>query len=155
MPTEVAADEQMGSFPDEIIGILERTGDELLEACESSERELSVLVTDDEGMRAINSRWRDRNEPTDVLSFAFDEVGDQHEWMPIGDIIINLDRADLQSKDHGMTLQEEAVYLLIHGFCHLRGFDHAEPDEADAMRREEEKLLGVVSTHARRPEKFF
>ena len=155
MPTEVSADERVGGFPAQLMELLRRTGDELLEACNSVERELSVLVTHDEGMRILNAKWRGLDEPTDVLSFAFDEVSEHHAWMPIGDIIINLERADLQREEHGLTLEEEMIYLLVHGLCHLRGFDHAEPQEAAAMRLEEERLLALVSIQAKRPEKFF
>ena len=155
MPADVCVESAEKSRAETVAELLERVGDDLLRACDATERELSILVTDDDGIHALNAKWRGVDAPTDVLSFAFDEVAERAEWMPLGDVILNIDRADLQRHEHGLTLEQELIYLLIHGFCHLRGFDHAEPDESARMKAEEERLVAIVGMKARRPDDFF
>ena len=134
---------------------LVEAADALLDSCDLAQRELSILLTDDDGIRALNLRWRNVDQPTDVLSFAFDEVDDQIPGLPLGDIAINIDQADAQRSEHGLTLDEELIFLLVHGFCHLRGYDHLTEAEATKMRAEEERLLREVRPTLSRPETFF
>jgi probable rRNA maturation factor len=134
---------------------LETVGEVLLQACNLGSRELSILLTDDPGIKELNSRWRGVDAPTDVLSFAFDEVELKAEGMPLGDVVLNLHRADLQRVEHGFSLEQELIYLLVHGVCHLRGFDHGDAEESRLMKTEEERLLKCVSGEMRRPENFF
>ena len=155
MPADVCVECADANRAESYIQLLENVGEELLRACAVSDRELSILLTDDPGIQALNAQWRGVDAPTDVLSFAFDEVDQHAEWMPLGDIVLNLDRADTQRHDHGLSLEQELIYLLIHGFCHLRGFDHAEPEEAAHMKAEEERLVGIVGLDAQRPQNFF
>lgn len=155
MPADVCL--QLSESPENasLVELLEGVGDELLAACEASERELSILLTDDQGIQRLNARWRGLDEPTDVLSFAFDEVPNKADWMPLGDVVLNIDRANLQCKDHDLTLEQELIYLLIHGVCHLRGFDHADPQESGVMKEEEERLLKLIEFDVSRPVNFF
>jgi probable rRNA maturation factor len=117
--------------------------------------ELSILLTSDEGIRTLNRRWRAKDKATDVLSFPlFDleslralgrQAGKGAELPPweLGDIVISVDTAKRQAKDHGLTLRQELDLLLVHGILHLLGFDHELGEEHDAtMRRWERKLLG-------------
>jgi probable rRNA maturation factor len=114
---------------------------------EAPDRELSVMLTDDEGIRALNAQWRDEDKPTDVLSFPMDApVG------PFGDIVLSVPTATRQAAEHGWTLRQELTFLLVHGFAHLLGHDHGEPAQAAAMRAEEERLLARVAPGQRRPE---
>ena len=155
MPTDVCVEMDKPERASSLVAVIESTGDELLAGCQVADRELSVLLTDDTGIQALNVQWRGLDEPTDVLSFAFDEVVDRAEGMPLGDIVLNIDRAELQRHDHGLSLEHELIYLLVHGVCHLRGFDHAEPEESVRMKREEERLLELVHATLRRPDDFF
>lgn len=111
--------------------------------------EVSVVLTTDKKIRAINKKWRGKDRATDVLSFpqfSTDElkkIGRQKppEW-PLGDIIISLDTARLQAKKLGFSLQEELDRLLAHGLLHLLGFDHEiDRREARRMQRLERILL--------------
>ena len=155
MPTDVCVEMMKPERAEGFVELLEQTGNVLLAGCQAEDRELSILLTDDPGIRALNAQWRSVDAPTDVLSFAFDEVETRAAWMPLGEIILNIDRAEIQRHDHGLSLEQELIYLLIHGVCHLRGFDHADPNESSVMRSEEVRLLALVGLEKKRPKNFF
>lgn len=95
--------------------------------------EVSVLLTGDERIRALNRDFRGKNQATDVLSFPpappFSEGGQA------GDLAISLDAALRQAVERGHTLQLEVQVLMLHGLLHLAGFDH-ETDSGEMARRE-------------------
>ena len=127
----------------------------LLETTALQERELSLVITDDKAMRELNLTWRNVDDTTDVLSFPMDE-GDA--WIPggpLGDIVISLDVAREQAITHQMTLENELIYLMTHAFCHLRGYDHHEPEEAQAMASEERRLLQIIAPDSARPSGYY
>ncbi|MCB0321120.1 MAG: rRNA maturation RNase YbeY [Bdellovibrionales bacterium] len=99
--------------------------------------ELSVLFTDDNEIQILNAQYRNKNAPTDVLSFSAQEgdPGPIPLQQCLGDLVISVDTARRQAKEYGVTLNEELARLLIHGTLHLLGFDHenVEPAEAEAM----------------------
>ncbi len=104
-----------------------------------SEAAISLVLTDDQRLRALNSAYRQVDKPTDVLSFEADvrdpETGD---WF-LGDVIISVPRAVAQAARAGHPLEAELLLLAIHGALHLLGYDHAAPEEKaqmwDAQRR--------------------
>jgi probable rRNA maturation factor len=106
--------------------------------------ELSVLLCDDAFITDLNTRWRQKPEPTDVLSFAMGEgeqIGDEDV---LGDIVISTETAARQAAGLGHTLEVELKVLLVHGLCHLLGYDHIEADDAVEMRALEAELLVVL-----------
>jgi probable rRNA maturation factor len=123
--------------------------------------ELSILLTDNDGIQRLNKKYLKKDKPTDVLSFPMYEkdgkrgVGGRgwkkisphptsHIPHPIilGDVVISVETAKAQIKENGVTLDQELARLLIHGILHLLGFDHAKNSkEARRMRKEEERLL--------------
>jgi len=99
-------------------------------------REVSVLITDDDGIREINLAFRGMDKPTDVLSFPMDEPG------ILGDIVISAERVDSQAREYGQSRERETAYLVIHSVLHLLGYDHIdEAAEKRKMRRREEEIL--------------
>ena len=110
-----------------------------------AEDELSILITDDEEIQDLNRRFRGIDHTTDVLSFP------QGDGVPgtgspggcvLGDVVISMDRAEAQSVEFGVSVEEELSRLLIHGALHLMGFDHETGDEdADRMSKIEEKYV--------------
>lgn len=110
---------------------------------------LSVLLTDDDRVHALNQRHRGVDEPTDVLSFsalegeAFPEPQDGFE-RELGDIVISLDTAERQAAEATIPLSDELDHLLVHGILHILGFDHEEEDDAREMRRREQRYLTHV-----------
>lgn len=101
----------------------------------ASDREVSVLLTDDREIHQLNRDYRGVDKPTDVLAFAYDEVdGPLGAVGPLGDVIISVEKARSQSAQRKVDLDKELELLAVHGTLHLLGYDHAEPDEARLMR---------------------
>ncbi|HNU90409.1 MAG TPA: rRNA maturation RNase YbeY [Spirochaetota bacterium] len=110
---------------------------------------ISIILTDDEGIRRINSEYRKKNRPTDVISFAYRENpfpaarGAPEE---VGDVYISLERAAEQAVRFGATPAGELMRLLVHGILHLAGYDHERTkEEAEAMRARESEILSAVT----------
>jgi probable rRNA maturation factor len=105
--------------------------------------ELSLTLVRDERIRELNRLWRDKDSATDVLSFpGGDDLPGPGPRM-LGDVVISLDTARRQAKALGTTFEDELSLYLAHGLLHLLGHDHHSPREAQAMAREERRLLGT------------
>ncbi|MBR5430122.1 MAG: rRNA maturation RNase YbeY [Firmicutes bacterium] len=109
--------------------------------------ELSLLFTDDAGIRELNRDYRGLDKSTDVLSFPQWEAG---EWQqvppgvtaPLGDIVISREHAAAQAAAYGHSELRETVFLFIHGLLHLLGYDHELGPEAEAaMFARQDELL--------------
>lgn len=111
--------------------------------------EVGVVFADDAYIRELNRDYRGIDAATDVLSFALDEgeepavLGGPEETL-LGDIVISLETAERQAEEFGHSLEREVAYLAVHGMLHLVGYDHEEETAKDAMRREEERILGAL-----------
>ncbi|NCB63457.1 MAG: rRNA maturation RNase YbeY, partial [Clostridia bacterium] len=98
--------------------------------------EVDVLLTDDEGIQAINSEQRGVDKPTDVLSFPMfeyipgqppvdsAEADPETGLLPLGDMVLSIERAAAQAEEYGHGLDREAAYLAVHSVLHLLGYDH-------------------------------
>ncbi len=106
-------------------------------ACEAIplEGEISVLLTTDAAVQAMNRTYRRKNRPTDVLSFPAAMTGVPGEPQLAGDLAVSLDTAERQASEFGHSLLLEVKILLLHGMLHLAGFDH-EQDGGQMARRE-------------------
>ena len=109
------------------------------------EAEISVLICDADTIHELNRDYRNVDAPTDVLSFALNEGEEDipEEETELGDIVINLDRAIQQAKEFGHSTEREVAYLSVHGFLHILGYDHYDPEEKKAMRKAEEDILSA------------
>ena len=107
--------------------------------------EISVLICDADTIHELNRDYRNVDAPTDVLSFALNEGEDDipEEEKALGDIVINLDRAIAQAEEFGHSKEREMAYLSVHGFLHILGYDHYDPEEKKAMRKDEEDILSA------------
>ena len=107
--------------------------------------EVSVTFVDDGMIQMLNRDYRGIDAPTDVLSFPLDDDGgfEAVPGMPrmLGDIIISLQRARDQAAEYGHDVNREVMYLAVHGFLHLLGYDHDSPEEQKRMREQEERIL--------------
>ena len=106
--------------------------------------DLSVLLCDDRFIRGLNLQYRDRDEPTDVLSFEQGEAyrdPDGAERFLAGDIVISLDSLARNADEAGVARGEELSRLLIHGILHLAGMDHEDNDPSRPMLSMQEDLL--------------
>jgi len=114
--------------------------------------EVSVLLTGDDEIRALNRRFRGRDAPTDVLSFSQLEGNSTSSPafpadipVPLGDIVVSVPRMREQALEYGHGEAREFGFLLVHGLLHLVGYDHETPNDAAVIRAAEEDLLAAAS----------
>ncbi|WIW69791.1 rRNA maturation RNase YbeY [Anaerosinus gibii] len=111
--------------------------------------EVGVTLTDNEYIKELNTKYRNKECSTDVLSFALNE-GEEPEIVDgpsvnlIGDIIISVETAQMQAEEYGHSLERELAFLTVHGMMHLLGYDHIEEEDRIEMRKEEEYVLGEL-----------
>lgn len=122
------------------------------------ETEVNILFTNDDEIRAINKEFRDKDAPTDVLSFPnndFDIPGNFEKLeeniagafhpetgeLILGDIVISVDRAKLQAIEYGHSLEREIAFLTAHSMFHLFGYDHMEENERIEMEQKQNNVL--------------
>ena len=103
--------------------------------------ELALVLTGDRRVRALNARYRARDEPTDVLSFPGEGGG-----KGLGDVVISVETAARNARAYGRSLGQELDRLVLHGFLHLLGYDHEADDGAMERleRRLRRRLLGFA-----------
>ncbi|MBD3791410.1 MAG: rRNA maturation RNase YbeY [Campylobacterales bacterium] len=97
---------------------------------------IELIITDNETIRELNARYREKDKPTDVLSFPLDQA---IPGMPLGSIVISEAYVREKSVEFGHTPDDELALLFIHGLLHLLGYDH-EVDNGE-MRAKEEALI--------------
>ena len=132
MPDTLTLNEEFAGYLKEIADIIARHYDV------PDNAELSVTFTDDKHIQQFNRKYRQKDEPTDVLAFAFNEA-DTLDLPPdapysIGEIIISLETVDKHAKEH--SFQHELNHVFTHGFLHLLGIDHQNDLQAAQMKRE-------------------
>ena len=110
--------------------------------------ELSILLCGDDFIRTLNSQYRDRDAPTDVLSFdqgVWYQPGVGNRRFLAGDVVISLDTLGRNCRDLGIPQNEELKRLVLHGILHLAGYDHDESDPRGEMLDLQESLLKKFS----------
>ena len=101
--------------------------------------ELSIMLCDDAMIQQLNAQWRDKDKPTNVLSFP-GETGD----ILLGDIVISMDTVAREAALENKSVEDHVTHLIVHGFLHLFGYDHETDDEAVEMESLETKILGQL-----------
>ena len=109
-------------------------------ALSGTEGDVVVLLTDDAAVHDLNGRFRDRDQPTNVLSFPAAESAAPH----LGDLVLAFGVCAAEAGAQGKTLADHLTHLTIHGVLHLLGRDHVEDAEAEAMETEERTLLASL-----------
>jgi len=125
---------------------LQRLGERICagEAVEG-EAELSVLYCTDSAIRELNRDYRDKNEPTDVLSFEQDGPG---VVRVLGDIVISMDTVDRRCGGDTNAMRAEVRLLFCHGLLHLLGYDHHNRAERERMAAKQAAYLGIPAEAA-------
>ena len=128
---------------------------------EGLQQHVSLVVADDETVRALNSEYRGLDKTTDVLSFAFDNQGEFYgegdtpsDWSPgedfvlppgeaegLGEVIVSYPQAVRQAQKAGHSTRREIAYLITHGILHLMGHDHMDDDDEREMKARECRVL--------------
>ena len=112
----------------------------ILKLLKENQSELSLALVGNGEIQKLNSQYRHKNEPTDVLSFPQEENLPKGKKL-LGDVVISVEQAEKQAKDGMKTLEMEIEMLLIHGILHLLGYDHeVSQKEARRMKRMETKI---------------
>ncbi len=95
--------------------------------------ELSLLLTDDAGMRELNRAWRGLDKPTNVLSFPGSGPSSPEGVRHLGDIALAFDTVAREAAEERKSFADHVAHLIVHGTLHLLGHDHEADEEADAM----------------------
>ena len=115
--------------------------------------EVDVLLTDDAGIHQINLEQREVDRPTDVLSFPMFEftpgepptddadADPETGLVPLGDMVISLERARGQGEEYGHGTEREVAYLAVHSVLHLLGYDHMDEGEMKRQMRTREEII--------------
>lgn len=109
--------------------------------------ELSVRLTTDDEVKALNAAWRGKDKPTNVLSFPQCEPGELERIAPagpelmLGDIVLARGVCEREAEEKGVPLDEHAAHLLVHGTLHLLGYDHQDDATAAEMEGRETRAL--------------
>ena len=111
--------------------------------------ELAIVLTDDAAMRRLNRNWRGIDAPTNVLSFATRNPGDQPNEQSggqfvgnhLGDIVLAYETVKREARRDGKSFDHHLAHLVVHGFLHLLGYDHANDVQARRMETTERSIL--------------
>jgi len=100
-------------------------------------KNMQIVFIDQKNMQLLNQTYRQIDKPTDVLSFINDTI----EEDSLGDIFISLEQASLQANTYGHSFEREVGFLAVHGYLHLIGYDHHNPEAEKEMIDEQESIL--------------
>jgi probable rRNA maturation factor len=124
----------------------------LLDVLGYKKYDVGLLITTNKTIASYNQTYRQKDKPTDILSFPYHphlKAGDkivvnQTEDKNLGDMIISLEYVEKDAKNLGVTLLDRIDVLLVHGVCHLLGYDHIIDHDYLIMKKEEERLLELL-----------
>lgn len=105
--------------------------------------EISLVFVDDAAIQKLNAEHRGKDKPTNVLSFPQDEDADIFGPM-LGDVVFAYETILREADEMGLAISAHLTHLCIHGFLHLLGYDHIDPDEADKMESVEVAILAQL-----------
>ena len=109
--------------------------------------ELSVRLTGDQEVRALNAKWRGKDKPTNVLSFPMANEQDfraanvVNRELLLGDIVLARGVCEAEAAEKGLTVEQHAAHLVVHGTLHLLGYDHVADEQAADMEAREIRAL--------------
>ena len=145
MEITINVDPEGLEFDDGLRAEIERAVLMMGELYDAATCEVSITLTDDEHIHALNRQYRGIDRATDVLSFALHESdepeiifdGAESQVDVLGDIVVSVERARAQALEYGHSFRRELIFLIVHGMLHLLGYDHIE--EADRLEMEAEQ----------------
>lgn len=124
--------------------------------------EISIVITDNAGIRIMNNRFRNIDRETDVLSFPMiefhnedlenhhydisdEEINPETGDVMLGDIVISIEKAYEQAEEYGHSFERELAFLTVHSTLHLLGYDHMITEDELVMRKKQEKILSDIN----------
>lgn len=129
--------------------LLRRNTQKLLELTGYPNFDTAIWITTNATIRRFNAQYRHKDKPTDILSFPFYPelvageriIAPSDEEKILGDIIISAERVVRDARDLGVSFDERMRVLLVHGICHLLGYDHETDEQYTVMQKRESALL--------------
>ena len=106
--------------------------------------EVSLLLTSDEEIAALNKSWRDMDGPTNVLSFRLDATPCDAGPRALGDVVLARETIEREAAERGIPAGQHAAHLVVHGVLHLLGYDHGTDGEAGEMEDLEVRILATL-----------
>ena len=145
MNTTISFEPETLTAEENLLAEILRAADVVGEIYGVASAELSVTLTDDEHIHALNKKFRGVDRATDVLSFAFRESNEPEvigaDFEILGDVIISLERAAAQAKEFGHSFLREVIFLEVHGLLHLLGYNHIDDGERREMEAEQKFIM--------------
>ncbi len=127
---------------------LEKLINKAVEIEECDHFELSICFTNDAEIQKLNKDYRDKDKPTNVLSFPNEPLSDKADrQILLGDIIFSIDTIEKEANEQGKLFADHLSHLTIHGFLHLLGYDHIDQEQAQQMESQEIKILSLLGMH--------
>lgn len=109
------------------------------------EIELSLLFINDASIQEINTKWREMDKPTNVLSFPTKDLRHDDTPLPLlGDIIFAYETIKREAEEQNKSFDAHLSHLMVHGYLHLLGFDHVENEDAEHMELTETRILASI-----------
>lgn len=110
---------------------------------------VNITLTNPQVIQKLNKQYRNIDKPTDVLSFPMFEKEelvnlDNENYYILGDIVISIEKVKEQAIEYEHSFERELSYMVVHGFCHLLGYDHIEEEDKKIMRKKEEEILEKI-----------
>ena len=137
---EVGDEAWTAALPD-AVAVVERAATAALAGAEG---DVVVLLTDNAAVHDLNARFRDRDQPTNVLSFPAADMPIPGQAPHLGDLVLAFGVCAAEAGAQGKTLSDHLTHLTVHGVLHLLGRDHVDDAEAEAMEAEERTLLASL-----------
>ena len=127
---------------------LRGTVSRILKILDYADKEISIVLTDDESIKTLNRQYLGKNKTTNVISFSLreGEYGDINPQI-LGDVVISLDTAQKDALKNNLSFEEEIDFLLTHGILHLLGYNHENTsrDETIKMKQKEKELFNKIN----------
>ena len=124
----------------------------ILDSLDYSDYDLGIWLTTNKTIQKYNRKYRKKDKPTDILSFSFYpklKAGDRikaktEDDKNLGDLIISLEYVKKHAKELGVSFDQHMQVLLVHGICHLLGYDHIKDEDYEVMHKKEKELLKLL-----------
>ena len=110
----------------------------------------NIIIIDNPTIHKINKEYRDKDAPTDVISFALEDdktVIDPDGVRILGDIYISIEKVHEQALEYGHSFKRELSFLAVHGLLHLLGYDHMEKSDEEVMFKKQEEVLNYYEIY--------
>lgn len=126
-----------------IISVLESTAGNL-KNYKFDDAEISVVLSYADHVHTLNNEYRDKDKPTNILSFPVSEKPVLAPAGPLGDLVLAYEVVKEEAQNENKTFHDHLSHLLVHGFLHLLGHDHMNDEEAEEMEKLEIEILGAI-----------